>query len=161
MTKKEKKKHAFSLVLASDHAGIVLKQKVYEYLGARGFVVLDMGPFTTDRVDYPDFIIPACEVIAQSDGKIRGIMICCTGIGACISANKVKGIRASLCFDAWSARLTRSHNDSNVLCLGQGAAAGKNGAWQRILGAWLKTKFSGDLRHLRRLRKIALYEGRK
>ncbi len=154
-----KPKPSFSIILASDHAGVKLKKKVFAHLRKNGFMIADFGTTNSNtKVDYPDYILPACERVAKSNGLARGIVFGKSGIGECIAANKVKGIRASLCFDAQTARLTREHNDSNVLCLGEGTTAGKNGQWQKILDTWLSAEFSADERHVRRIQKIAKYE---
>lgn len=145
-----------TIVLASDHAGFSLKQKIAAYLRTKGRIVLDFGAFDEQPADYPDYVIPACETIAKSATPMYGIVLGKSGIGESIAANKVKGIRASVCFDRETAKLTREHNHSNVLCLGAGTTAGKK--WRAILDAWLSTPESNEKRHVRRLQKISAFE---
>lgn len=144
--------------LASDHAGFALKQAVKKFLRERGYEVKDFGTHVQKQCDYPDFIIPCCEAIAKSGGKATGIVFGGTGIGECIAANKVKGIRAALACDVFTARTTREHNDSNVLCLGGRTHTSKPSAWKKIVITWLTTPFSNEARHKRRLEKIRNYE---
>ncbi|MBI2099499.1 ribose 5-phosphate isomerase B [Candidatus Uhrbacteria bacterium] len=146
-----------NIYLGSDHAGYKLKEKVKAYLLKRGFGVKDFGADSEAPVDYPDFIIPAAKAAAKNK-KARAIVFGGTGLGECVAANKVRGARATSCYDAYTAKMSREHNDANVLCLG-GRTATKN--WnlaKKILDIWLKTKFSGEARHVRRLKKIAKAE---
>lgn len=143
--------------LGSDHAGYKLKEKVKAYLLAHKYAVKDFGAFSEEPSDYPDFIIPAAKAAAKNKNTMA-IVFGGTGLGECVAANKVKGVRAALCYDAYTARMSREHNDANVLCLG-GRTVTKN--WnlaKKILDIWLKTKFSGEARHVRRLKKIAKAE---
>ena len=133
--------------LACDHGGLELKQTVKEHLTALGHEVHDFGTFTRDSCDYPDFVRPAAEAVASGECE-RGIVICTTGIGISIAANKVKGIRCALCGDSLSAEMTRRHNDANMLALGAGIT-GPNLA-KRIVETFLNTEFEGG-RHARRV----------
>lgn len=145
------------IYLGSDHAGYKLKEKVKAYLGKRGFSVKDFGANSEDLVDYPDFIFLVAEMISLKGGA-KGIVFGGSGIGECIAANKIKGVRAALCYDAYTAKMSREHNDANILCLG-GRTVTKNWALTKnILDIWLKTKFSGEARHVRRLKKITKME---
>lgn len=146
-----------TIFLGTDHAGYKLKEKVKAHLIKRGFGVKDFGTDSGKPVDYPDFVIPAAKAAAKNKNS-RAIVFGGSGIGECIAANKVKGVRAALCYDAYTAKMSREHNDANVLCLG-GRTATKN--WnltKRILDIWLGAKFSGESRHVRRLKKIAKAE---
>lgn len=140
--------------LGSDHAGLALKKEIVRYLECAGHTVLDRGTSTEASVDYPDFAALVCNDI-QSGAAERGILICGTGIGMSIAANKHARIRAALCHDTFSARATREHNDANVLCLGQRVIG--PGLALDIVAVWLGAEFVGD-KHLRRLEKIALLE---
>lgn len=140
--------------LGSDHAGLALKHDIALFLARAGHTVLDRGTNTEASVDYPDFAARVCSDI-QSGVAERGILICGTGIGMSIAANKHARIRAALCHDTFSARATREHNDANVLCLGQRVIG--PGLALDIVAVWLGTEFAGD-KHLRRLEKIALFE---
>jgi ribose 5-phosphate isomerase B len=146
------------IALGSDHAGYDLKQRARGWLRQRGAEVVDLGPQTLDPADdYPDYAQKVAESVVRGEADL-GLMICSTGVGSCIAANKVAGVRAALCSDTSCARMSRSHNDANVLCLGAhvvDAALARD-----ILDTWLDTPFSGDERHLRRLDKIALIESR-
>jgi len=143
------------LAIASDHGGLELKRRLVEYLEARDYEVLDLGTDSPESVDYPDFAEKLCRAIF--DGKAdRGILICGTGIGMSITANKFKGIYAALCTNEFMARMSREHNDSNVLCLG-GRVLGDEAA-KGIVEVWLNTPFAGG-RHTRRTDKIKEMEG--
>jgi len=142
------------IAVGSDHAGFSLKEDVVGLLSELGHSYEDFGCHDSTPVDYPDIGRPVAEAVA--DGRFdRGILICATGIGMCIVANKVKGIRAALCHDTLSARRAREHNDANVLCLGQ-LAAGQSIA-RDIVKTFLDTEFAGG-RHARRLEKIRAME---
>ncbi len=142
------------IAVASDHGGYSLKGTLVPFIAALGHDVDDMGCFSDASVDYPDYAFPLSEAVAVGTYD-RGILICGTGIGMSICANKVDKIRCALCCDALSARLTREHNDSNVLALG-GRIIGVETA-KEIVRVWLETKFSGG-RHEKRLQRIAEYE---
>jgi ribose 5-phosphate isomerase B len=123
-----------------------------EYLEKKGIEVEDLGTYSTDSVDYPDFAHKVAEAVSQNPGT-KGILICGTGIGMSLAANKHKGIRAALCHDAYTAEMARRHNDANILCFGA-RVVGK-GEIESILEAWLNTEFEGG-RHERRVKKIDL-----
>ncbi len=148
------------IYLGTDHAGFALKTAVKEDLVRLGYHVHDLGAFDDAPSDYPDFIIPAAEAVARSKGAARGIVFGGSGIGECVAANKVRGIRAAMPFDAYTASLSRQHNDANVLCLGGRTATGEVETAKRLVRIWLETPFTGDERHVRRLKKIADYEAR-
>ncbi len=144
------------VAIASDHRGYALKETLKALLGKLGHEVLDFGPSSADSCDYPDCIIPAAEAVAKGEAE-RGIVICGTGLGASIAANKVKGIRAARCASIYDAEMARRHNDANVLALGADTLA--PGYAAHIVKAFLTTEFEGG-RHERRLKKIAEYEAR-
>jgi len=143
------------IVIASDHAGVELKQKIIAHINStKGKVieVIDLGPATSaNSVDYPDYAVLVCKQV-QEDLNTKGILICGTGVGMSIAANKFNSIRASLCTDTFSARMTRMHNDSNVLCLG--ARVTGDGLALDIVDIWINTEFEGG-RHLNRINKIS------
>ena len=136
--------------IATDHAGIEFKAFVKELLEKREIEVVDLGPFDTKRVDYPDFAHALCKEVAK-DNTSKGILICGTGIGMSIAANKNKGIRAALCHDAYTAQMAREHNDANVLCMG--ARVVGLGVAESIVDAWLDSTFEGG-RHQQRVDKL-------
>jgi len=139
------------LAIGSDHAGYELKENLKKFLAARGFRLDDVGPYSPEPVDYPDFGSQVALLV--SSGKAdRGILICGSGIGMSITANKYPGVRAALCLTAELARLSREHNDSNVLVLA--ARFTDPDVAEQITAVWLDTAFSGDERHARRLAKI-------
>ncbi len=146
--------------LGTDHAGLALKEALKLRLVARGYHVHDHGTFDPSPSDYPDFVIPAAEAVARSRGTAMGIVLGGSGVGECIAANKVRGVRAALVYDRYTAKMSREHNDANVICLG-GRTVTKDPsyAW-RLVAAWLATRFSKAPRHVRRLKKIAAYERR-
>lgn len=144
------------IAIACDHGGYALKVTVKEYLAQQGYEVQDFGCDGLDSCDYPDYGIPAARAVASGACE-KGILICTTGIGMSITANKVPGIRCALCGDPMSATLTRQHNNANMLALGAGVV-GVNLALE-IVAAFLRTDFTGG-RHQRRVDKImALEEG--
>ncbi len=136
--------------IATDHAGVDLKDWTVEYLREKGFEVEDLGPYSKDRVDYPDFANKVCEAVLANDNS-QGILICGSGIGMSMAANRHKGIRAALCHDAYTATVARGHNDANVLCFGE-RIVGK-GVAASIIDAWLAADFEGG-RHEGRVAKI-------
>ena len=139
------------IALGSDHGGYDLKLQVMEHLKERGLEVKDFGCFVKSSCDYPDFGRAAAEAVA--DGTCdRGIVVCTTGIGISIAANKVKGVRCALCTDPYLAKMTRLHNDANMLALG-GGITGKNLALE-IVDTFLDTEFSQGENHIRRISKI-------
>lgn len=138
--------------IATDHAGIAIKLDVIEMLQHLGNEVIDLGPFNTERVDYPDYAHALClEVL--NDPTTQGILICGSGIGMSLAANKHVGIRAALCHDAYTAEMARAHNDANVLCFGQRIVG--LGVIESMLKAWCATSFEGG-RHALRVEKIEL-----
>jgi len=147
--------------LGTDHAGFKLKETVSRFLRRGGYDVRDHGAFSEERSDYPDFIIPAAEAVAKSRGRAMGIVFGGSGIGECIAANKVRGVRAALVYDRYSAVMSREHNDANVMCLGGRTPSGAERRAKELIRLWLKTPFSGASRHARRLRRIAGYEQRR
>ena len=137
--------------IASDHGGYVLKEAIKKYLIEKGYEVEDFGTNSLASCDYPDFGRPAAQAVA--DKKVdKGILICTTGIGMSMVANKIKGVRAALCADTVSASLTRQHNNANVLVIGAGIV-GEILA-KSIVDTFLETDFSNDERHQRRIDKI-------
>lgn len=143
------------IALGSDHGGFALKESIKKYLTEQGYEVEDFGTHSLESVDYPKYALKAA--IAVSKGQCdRGILVCSTGIGISIAANKVKGIRAALCGDLLSARLTREHNDTNVLALGAFITGEKLAL--AIVDTWLTTPFSGEERHQRRIDDISQIE---
>ncbi|MDD3856409.1 ribose 5-phosphate isomerase B [Sulfurimonas sp.] len=136
--------------IATDHAGIDLKDYTVELLKEKGHEVIDLGPFSKDRVDYPDYAIKVCEAVL-ADKSSQGILICGSGIGMSMAANRHSGIRAALCHDAYTATVARGHNDANVLCFGE-RIIGK-GVAESILDAWCAGTFEGG-RHMGRVAKI-------
>ncbi|MDR1451425.1 MAG: ribose 5-phosphate isomerase B [Helicobacteraceae bacterium] len=142
------------IVIGSDHAAIEMKSAAIDYLRKLGREVIDVGATGGERVDYPDYAAKVCEAIMQ-DSEASGALICGTGIGMSIAANKFNGIRAALCHDAYAASMARAHNDANVLCLGSRSIG--LGAMESIIDAWLKVDFEGG-RHCLRLEKIAKLE---
>ena len=137
------------IAIASDHGGLDLKTAVIRHLEDKGYEVRDFGTRDKASCDYPDFAGPAAEAE-------KGIVICTTGIGVSITANKISGIRCALCHDVTTARLTRLHNDANVLAIGAGVI-GENVAMD-VVDTFLSTAFSREERHARRIAKIAEYE---
>lgn len=139
------------IAIASDHGGYDLKERIKQYLEKKGLEYRDFGCYNKDSCDYPDFVKPAAKAVAEGVCD-RGIIICTTGIGISICANRIPGIRCALCGDPVSAELTRLHNDANMLSLG----AGVTGEFLAldIVERFLNTPFSGDERHKRRIAKI-------
>ncbi len=143
--------------LGSDHAGYRLKQAVRTHLESRGLDVIDLGTNNEESCDYPDFIAPAAQKVAASKGADRGIVFGKSGNGEAMAANKIKGIRAALCFTVEAAKLAREHNDANVLSLGSGFVTEEDAL--HIVDAFLETPFSRAERHIRRLEKLHALEG--
>jgi len=142
------------LCIGSDHAGFDLKEKLKRHLLKKRFRVRDFGTYSKDSCDYPDFAYILARQVARNSG-LRGILICKTGIGNSIVANKVNGVRAALCYNVEAAKLSRQHNDSNVLVLGSAFVDLRKA--RRILDVWLATEFEGG-RHKRRVDKIKTIE---
>ena len=139
------------IAIASDHGGYQLKEAVREYLESRGIEVLDLGTYSEESVDYPAFGKECGEAVVSGKAD-RGIVCCGTGIGISIAANKVKGVRAALVHDCFSAKATREHNDANVLTMG--ARVIGPGLAEEIVKIFLETPFSNDERHIRRISQI-------
>ena len=138
------------IAIGSDHGGVHLKAHIKEYLTSKGIEVEDFGTTGEESVDYPDYAKKVADVVASGQFK-QGILICGTGIGISIAANKVKGIRAALCGDVFSARMSREHNNANILCMGERVIG--VGLAETIVDAWLNSEFAGG-RHERRVNKI-------
>jgi len=145
------------LVVGGDHAGFLLKGPVVETLRSWGHEVTDVGTDSTDPVDFPDIAELVCEAVRRGDAE-RGIMVCGTGVGACIAANKFRGIRAALCHDVYSAHQSVEHDDVNVLCIGA-QIVGDKLAFD-LLRAFLEAEHSPDEEFRRRVAKLAELEGR-
>ncbi len=138
--------------IACDHAGFNIKEKVKNIVKNLGHEIIDLGTNSNDRVDYPDFAHKLSLAVLE-DKNSFGILICGTGIGMSVTANKHKGIRAALCHDAYTAEMARAHNDANVLCFGERVVG--MGVIESIIKAWCKTKFEGG-RHSNRVKKIEI-----
>ena len=136
------------IAIASDHGGFALKQEVMEHLKARNVEYIDKGCYSAASCDYPVFAKEVTAAVTSGEAEL-GILICGTGIGMSIAANKVKGIRAALCHDVFSAQATREHNDANILCMG--ARVVGPGLALMIIDTFLDTPFSNDERHIRRI----------
>lgn len=141
------------LVIGADHGGFTLKERIKKWLESMDFEVEDLGTFTEKSCDYPDF---AGKVAGKvSEGKGIGLLFCGTGIGMCMAANKVKGIRAALVFNEFTGKMAREHNNANVLCLGGRTTSFEQA--KKAINAFLKSEFQGG-RHLRRVNKIMALE---
>ena len=143
------------IAMACDHGAVELKNKLKAHLQEKGMEVVDFGTHTTDSCDYPDYIAPAAQAVASGECD-RGIVLCTTGIGVSIVANKIKGIRCALLSDTMTARLTREHNDTNMMALGAGVTGPMLA--QEIADVWLATEFSHSERHQRRIDKVMALE---
>ena len=141
--------------IGCDHGALTLKNKVVEHLTKQGHEVKDFGTYTLDSCDYPEFAAAAARAVANGQCE-KGIVLCTTGIGVSISANKIDGIRCALLSDVWSAKMTRLHNDTNMMALGAGVV-GENLALE-IVDTWVGTEFSGEARHQRRIDKLMALE---
>ncbi|MEA2111423.1 MAG: ribose 5-phosphate isomerase B [Campylobacterota bacterium] len=141
--------------VATDHAGIDLKDFTVELLKSKGHEVVDLGPFSKDRVDYPDYAVKVATSVLENEGS-QGILICGSGIGMSMAANRHKGIRAALCHDAYTAQVARGHNDANILCFGERIVG--QGVAESIIDGWLSWSFEGG-RHCGRVGKIEAIEG--
>ena len=143
------------IAIACDHGALALKNKLVSHLEGKGYEVKDFGTHTLDSCDYPDFVAPAAQSVASGECD-RGIVLCTTGIGVSIVANKTPGIRCALLSDLMSARLTREHNDTNMMALGAGVV-GEMLALE-LADTWLGTEFSHNERHQRRIDKVMALE---
>ena len=144
------------IAMGCDHGAFALKNVVKAHLEGKGYEVCDFGTYSLDSCDYPDFAEKAAKAVASGECE-KGIVLCPTGIGISIAANKVKGIRCALLHDTWSAKMTREHNDTNMMAMGA-AIVGELLAKQ-IVDTWLGTEFSGEAKHQRRIDKITAIEG--
>ena len=144
------------VAIGSDHRGISQRKLVADAIGAAGHQALDCGTFSQDSVDYPDIAAEVARKVADGSAD-RGVLLCGTGIGVSNAANKISGIRAAVCWDDESVRLSRQHNDANVLCLSGERFSQQD--YARLIELWLKTPFEGG-RHAKRVEKIAALEGR-
>ena len=143
------------LALASDHAGVALKARVMVQLNREGHETADLGTYTTEAVDYPDYAKKAALAVLGGQAE-RAVLICGSGAGACVAANKVKGIRAATCHDSFSARQCVEDDDVNVLCLGARVIGPELAV--EVVRDYVAARFSGAERHLRRLAKVAAFE---
>ena len=143
------------IAIACDHGALALKNKLVSHLTAKGYEMVDFGTHTLDSCDYPDFAAPAAKAVAAGECE-KGIVLCTTGIGVSITANKVDGIRCALLSDVMSARMTREHNDTNMMAMGAGVV-GEMLALE-IADTWLGTEFSHNERHQRRIDKVMALE---
>ena len=147
-----------SIALGSDNAGFSLKEEIKEFLKRKGWEVVDCGAFSADPSDYPDIAFLVAEKVARGEVD-KAVLVCGTGIGMCIAADKVEGIRCAVCTNETAARYARTHNDANILALGAriiGSETAKN-----IVNVFLTTPFSQEERHIRRIKKIEDYEKRR
>ncbi|HWR22904.1 MAG TPA: ribose 5-phosphate isomerase B [Feifaniaceae bacterium] len=142
----------------SDHGGYLLKAKLIALAKELGHETVDFGTNTPDSTDYPDYASSVATAVSKGELD-RGVVLCNTGIGASITANKARGVRCALCSEPLSARLTREHNDANMLALG--ACMIGDSMAEEIFRVWLNTPFSGGERHCRRIQKITEYEARQ
>ena len=139
----------------ADHAGLKLKTEIIKFLKREKIVFTDFGTFSDIKVDYPDFAFVVANNVAMNNNSL-GVLICGTGTGMVIAANKVKGVRAAVIYDKFSARMAREHNNVNIACLrGRNFSVKKS---LKVFKVWLNADFSGESRHTRRIKKIAYYE---
>jgi ribose 5-phosphate isomerase B len=145
------------IAAGADHAGFALKPPVIEALRRHGHNVLDLGTHSTDPVDFPDIVLPVCNAVLEGNAE-RGILICGTGIGACMAANKIAGIRAALCHDVYSAHQAVEHDDANVMCIGAKIV----GEWLAVdlVAAFVDARFGGEEHFRRRIAKMTEFEQR-
>ncbi len=143
------------IAVACDHGGLALKNAVMDWLGKNGYEAVDYGTDSSCSCDYPDFALKAAEAVATGECA-SGVLVCTTGIGISIAANKVRGVRCALCSEPFSAKMTRLHNDANMLALGGGIVGVNLGL--EIVKTFLETPFSAEEKHARRIAKIAAIE---
>lgn len=143
------------IAIASDHRGFGIKSKIIATINELGHEAVDMGTDSSESVDYPDFAVKVAQAVSRAEVD-RGILICGTGMGMCIAANKFSGVRACTCHDDLTAEMSRRHNNANVLCLSADLLGDR--LVNRMVELWLKTEFEGG-RHARRLEKITKVEG--
>lgn len=142
------------IAFACDHGGYELKDTIIKWLNDNGYEVVDFGCNSTASVDYPDYALPASQAVARGECDL-GILVCGTGIGMSLCANKVKGIRAACCSDTFSAKMTRLHNDSNILCFGARVVGA--GLAIELVRNFIESEFEGD-RHIKRVEKVMAIE---
>ena len=142
------------IAVGNDHRGVAAKLRVIDLLHGLGHTTVDLGATAGGSVDYPDYAIPVAEAVVGGTAD-RGILVCATGHGMCIAANKVHGVRAANCRDVVDAEMSRLHNDANVLCLSADLLSEE--VIERMVKTWLETRFEGG-RHERRLEKVTKYE---
>ncbi len=143
------------IAVACDHGGLNLKNAVIAYLKRNGYEYIDFGTYTTDSCDYPDYALLAAESVAKGECE-RGILVCSSGIGISIAANKVPGVRCAHCHDTYCAKYTRYHNDANMVAFGERCLG--VGMMEEIVEAFLTSEFEGGERHERRVAKITAIE---
>ena len=143
------------IAIGCDHGALALKNKMVSWLEGKGHEVKDFGTYTSDSCDYPEFAAAAARAVASGECE-KGIVLCTTGIGVSIAANKIDGIRCALLHDPWSAEMTRMHNDTNMMALGAGTTGDLLAL--HIVDVWLGTEFSGGERHARRIEKMMALE---
>lgn len=139
------------VIVGADHAGFELKEKVKKFLGEKGIEVVDEGTDSTDSVDYPDYAEKVGKKVVSEEGAL-GVLVCGTGLGMCMAANKVKGVRAATCRSKEGAKLSREHNNANILCLG--GKLQETGNALEVVDSFLNTPFSNEERHNRRIKEI-------
>ena len=144
------------IAIGCDHGALALKNAVKAHLEKKGYEVCDYGTYTLDSCDYPDFAEKAAKAVASGECE-KGIVMCTTGIGISIAANKVKGIRCALLHDTWSAKMTREPNDTNMMAMGAAIVGEMLGL--QIVDTWLGTEFSNEAKHQRRIDKVMALEG--
>lgn len=142
------------IAMGSDHGGIHLKNHLKDYLTQKGYEVLDKGTYTEESCDYPDYAEKVGKAVTGGEAEL-GILVCGTGLGISIAANKIKGVRAAVCGDVYSAKMSREHNNTNILALGERVTG--VGLAEMIVDVWLATEFAGG-RHARRVDKIMALE---
>jgi len=142
--------------IATDHAGLDLKNYTVDLLVVKGHEVIDLGPYDKERVDYPDFAVALCKAVLADETGAHGILICGSGIGMSMTANRIAGIRAALCHDAYTATMARAHNNANVLCFGERVVG--PGVAESMVDAWIAADFEGG-RHAGRVEKIEAVGG--
>lgn len=140
--------------IGSDHGGIHLKEHIKNYLIGKGIEVIDKGTYTEESCDYPEYAEKVAKAVVGGEVD-KGILVCGTGLGISIAANKVKGIRAAVCSDVFSAKMSREHNDANILCMGERVVG--VGLAEMMVDVWLETEFAGG-RHSRRVEKMMALE---
>lgn len=138
------------IIIGSDHAGFELKEKIKAYLKEQNYNIEDLGTDSSKSTDYPIYGKRVAQKVAKNNST--GILICSSGIGMCMTANKIKGIRAALCYDEETARGAREHNNANILCLGARTSSAKN--YKKIVKTFLTTEFSKEERHRRRVKEM-------